>query len=61
MLDQSPLISATGIAMSFGRRQILSDITISVHPGEIVALIGPNGSGKSTLARISRAVNCSGS
>lgn len=52
MLDQSPLISATGIAMSFGRRQILNDITISVHPGEIVALIGPNGSGKSTLARI---------
>jgi len=38
--------------MSFGRRQVLSHITLSVQPAEIVALIGPNGSGKSTLARI---------
>ena len=32
-------------------KDILSNITVSVEPGKIVALIGPNGSGKSTLLR----------
>ena len=50
--DTGPLINATGIAMAYGRRQILNGVDLAVRPGEIVALIGPNGSGKSTLARI---------
>ena len=29
----------------------MSDVDLSVHPGEVVALLGPNGSGKSTLVR----------
>ena len=35
-----------------GRQQVLSDITLTIHDGEVVGLLGPNGAGKSTLMKI---------
>jgi ABC-type glutathione transport system ATPase component len=34
-----------------GRREVLHDVTFTVHDGEILGLVGESGSGKSTLAR----------
>ena len=47
-----PLISFNKISMSFGKRQILDDVSFKVNPGEILGLLGPNGAGKSTIFNI---------
>jgi len=35
-----------------GTRKVLQDITLTIHPGESVALVGDNGSGKTTLIKL---------
>jgi len=37
------------ISLSYGKRQILDDISFNINQGEILGLLGPNGAGKSTI------------
>jgi signal transduction histidine kinase/ABC-type multidrug transport system ATPase subunit len=46
-----PLLTVTGLSVSFGRIRALEGVTLSVGTGELVALAGENGAGKTTLVR----------
>ena len=44
-----PLIKLEKISLSFGKRQILENISFDINKGEILGMLGPNGVGKSTI------------
>ena len=47
----SPLLTVSGLSVSYGRIRALDDISLSVRSGELVALAGENGAGKTSLVR----------
>lgn len=45
-------LSASGIRVSYGPREVLHGVDLRLEPGRIHALLGANGSGKSTLVKV---------
>jgi lipopolysaccharide export system ATP-binding protein len=43
------LLSARGLAKSYGARTVVQDVSLTVRRGEAVGLLGPNGAGKTTV------------
>ena len=49
--DVVPVVRLDRIWKSFGRLEVLTDVSLSVPRAEVVCIIGPSGAGKSTLLR----------
>ncbi len=48
----APILSLREINKSFGPIDVLHDISLDIHPGEVTCLLGDNGAGKSTLIKL---------
>ncbi|WP_112874993.1 ABC-F family ATP-binding cassette domain-containing protein [Paracoccus endophyticus] len=51
-MARAPLLQLTGISLTFGGNPVFDDLSLTVQPGDRVALVGRNGSGKSTLMKV---------
>ncbi|MEM1390460.1 MAG: LPS export ABC transporter ATP-binding protein [Pseudomonadota bacterium] len=48
-MDQTETgLIASGLAKTFGKRQVVHNVSLSLQRGEVVGLLGPNGAGKTT-------------
>lgn len=48
-MASTPRLKIEGLYLSRGKRTVVHDVSLSVMPGELVALVGPNGAGKTSL------------
>lgn len=50
-MENNVMIEVKHLVKSFDDLEVLKDINMKVHNGEVISVIGPSGSGKSTLLR----------
>ncbi len=46
-----PVISLKNLSKTIGKSEILSDISLTLHSGEVFGFLGPNGAGKTTTMK----------
>lgn len=46
-----PILTVSGLAVSYGRVRAVQGVDLTVNKGEVVAMLGANGAGKSSIAR----------
>ena len=50
-VNDTTMLRLEGVTKSFGKTQVLKGIDLTVHQGDVIAVIGSSGSGKSTMLR----------
>ncbi|MCY0880325.1 MAG: ATP-binding cassette domain-containing protein, partial [Firmicutes bacterium] len=51
-LVRDALVETTGVAIAYGQKAVLTDVSLAISQGEWVAILGPNGTGKSSLLEV---------
>src|ERR1700678_1856789 len=49
--DSTPVLEARRLCAGYGAVEVVKDLDLVVHAGEVVALLGVNGAGKTTIVR----------
>ena len=55
--NRPPMLVVEDLQAGYGRKQVVFDVDLAVHSGEIVGVLGHNGSGKSTTIRTILGIN----
>ena len=49
--NTKPILTTDGLSVAFGDTTVLHDISLELHPDEVLGVVGETGAGKSVLAR----------